>query len=79
MFEFRLRMLEVGPSEYAGVVDGFPDFIVTGTSIAQTERDLVAILIGQLQRLLNYDWHRFGLDEYPTVNVIRMRLSPWEG
>ena len=48
MFEFRLRILEVGPGQYAGVVDGFPDFLVTGTSIAETECDLVAVLIGEL-------------------------------
>jgi hypothetical protein len=76
MFEFRLRILEVGPGQYAGVVDGFPDFLVTGTSIAQTERDLVVVLIGQLRRLLGYDRSRFWLDDFTTVRVIRFWLSP---
>jgi hypothetical protein len=74
MFEFRLRILEVGPGEYAGVVDGFPDFLVTGTSVAQTERDLVAVLIGQMQLLLHYDRPRFWLDEFLTVRTCRVRL-----
>jgi hypothetical protein len=74
MFEFRLRILEVGPGQYAGIVDGFPDFLVTGTSITQTERDLVAVLIGQVQQLPHYDRHRFWLDEFPTVRVVRVFL-----
>jgi hypothetical protein len=76
MFEFRLRILEVGPGQYAGIVDGFPDFLVTGTSVAQTERDLVAVLIGQLQQLLNYDRHRLWLDDFPTVQSVRLDVSP---
>jgi hypothetical protein len=75
MFEFRLRILEVGPGQYAGVVDGFPDFLVTGTSIIQTERDLVAVLIGQLQQLLHYDRHRFWLDDFVTVSLTRIMLT----
>jgi hypothetical protein len=75
MFEFRLRILEVSPGQYAGIVDGFPDFLVTGTSIGQTERELIEVLIGQLQRLLNYDRHRFWLDEFPTVRFLRVTLS----
>ena len=76
MFEFRLRILEVGPGEYAGVIDGFPDFLVTGTSIAQTERDLVAVLLGPLQQLLHYDRHRFWLDEFPTIRIVNLFLKP---
>jgi hypothetical protein len=76
MFEFRLRILEVGPGEYAGVVDGFPDFLVTGTSIAQTERDLVVVLVEQLRRLLNYRPVPCGLGEFPTVRRVRLFLRP---
>jgi hypothetical protein len=76
MFEFRLRILEVGPGQYAGVVDGFPDFLVTGKSVPQTEQDLVSVLVGQLQLLLHYGRHRFWLDEFPTVRTFRFFLSP---
>jgi hypothetical protein len=79
MFEFRLRILEVGPGQYTGIVDGFPDFLVTGTSIAQTERDLLAVLIGQLQQLLRYDRHRLWLDEFPTVSTMGVYLTPRAG
>jgi hypothetical protein len=75
MFEFRLRILEVGPREYAGVIDGFPDFLVTRPSIPQTERDLVAVLFGQLRGLLHYDRHHYWLDEFPAVRVARLHLS----
>jgi hypothetical protein len=76
MFEFRLRILEAGPGEYTGVVDGFPDFLVTGTSMVKTEHDLVAALIVQLQGLLRYGGHRLWLDEFPTVHEQRLILSP---
>ena len=75
MFEFRLRILEVSPGEYAGVVDGFPDFFVTGSSMPQVERELVVVLVEQVRRLLNYRPAPYGLDEYPTVRRIRLRLS----
>ena len=74
MFEFRLRILQVGPGEYAGVVDGFPDFLVTGTSIAETERQLVTVLVEQLRCLLNYRPMPYGLDEFPAVRSLRLFL-----
>jgi hypothetical protein len=79
MFEFHLRILEVGPGEYAGVVEGFPDFMVTGTSIAQTERDLVAVLIEHLRNLLRYDPHRLWLDDFPTARVVKVYMAPGVG
>ena len=75
MFEFRLRILEVGPGSYAGVVDGFPDFLVTGDSIPQVEWELVVVLVEQIKRLLNYRPVPYGLDEFPTARGIRLRLS----
>jgi hypothetical protein len=79
MFEFRLRILEVGPGQYAGVVDGLPDFLVTGTSIPQTERDLVAVFVGQLQQLLHYDRQRFWLDDFPAVRIVKVYVAPGLG
>ena len=76
MFEFRLRILEVGHGEYAGVVDGFPDFLVMGNSVAQVERELVVVLVEQIRRLLNYRPIPYGLDEFPTVRRVRLSLSP---
>ena len=75
MFEFRLRILEVGPGEYAGIVDGFPDFLVTGDSIGQVERELVVVLVEQIRRSLNYRETVYGLTEYPTVRVSRLHLT----
>ena len=39
MFEFRLRILDVGEGSFLGIVEGFPDVMVHAASACQAEAD----------------------------------------
>jgi hypothetical protein len=86
MFEFRLRILDVrerdtGPPSFLGIVEGFPDVLVHATSVAQTERDLMNALSEHLKQLQDHEATRLELDDFPTVRLTRLWLSPraWWG
>jgi len=40
MFEFRLRVLDVGRGSFLGIVEGFPEVLVHATYALEAERDL---------------------------------------
>jgi hypothetical protein len=76
MFEFRLRILDVGEGSFLGIVEGFPEILVHATSPAQAEADLTCALVDQLQRLQDREATRIGWDDFPTVRVTRLLLGP---
>ncbi len=67
MFEFRLRILEAGPSSYLGIVEGIPEILVHATTPGQAEGDLVRALIDHLERGMDYESTRLQLEGMPTV------------
>ena len=75
MFEFRLRILDVGEGSFLGIVEGFPDVMVHATSAAGAEADLVRALAGHLEQLQDYEATRIELDDFPTVRVVRLFLG----
>ena len=74
MFEFRLRVLDVGESSFLGIVEGFPDVMVHATSPSQAETDLVRALAAHLESLQDSEATRLQLDDFPTVRVARLLL-----
>ncbi len=84
MLEFRLRILdarerETDPSFFLGIVEGFPEILVHATTAEQTERDLENALEQHLERLMDLEATRLPVDDYPTVRVVRLCLSPRPG
>ncbi len=84
MLEIRLRILDVperetDPPSFLGLVEGFPQVLVHAASVDQAERDLVNALEGHLARLMDPEATRLQLDDYPTVRVVRLHLSPRPG
>jgi hypothetical protein len=80
VFEFRLRVLDVrerdtDPFSYLGVVEGFPQILVHATTVEQAERGLINSLNEYLKCLQSDDATRIQLDDFPTVRVIRARMS----
>jgi predicted RNase H-like HicB family nuclease len=76
MFEFRLRILDVGEGSFLRIVEGFPEILAHATTIEQTERDLVNALIEHFERLQDHESTRIQLDDFPTVHVIALCVSP---
>ena len=84
MLEVRLRILDVrekeaDPPSFLGIAEGFPDVLVHATAIEDAERDLVNALEDHLSRLMDYEGTRIQSDDFPTVRVVRLRLSPAVG
>jgi hypothetical protein len=84
VFEFRLRILDVrerdtDPPSFLGIVEGFPDILVHATSTGQAERDLTNALVEHLKRLQDRVATRIDWDDFPTVRVSRLLLSPLPG
>lgn len=81
MLEIRLRILDVrerttDPPSFLGIVEGFPHVLVHATTIELAERNLVNALEEHLRRLMDNEATRIQLDDYPTVHVTSLRLSP---
>ncbi|MGP8159017.1 MAG: hypothetical protein ACLPWO_05365 [Thermoplasmata archaeon] len=74
MFEFRLRILDVGEGSLLGIVEGFPEVLVHATSLGQAEADLTGALADHLKRLQDLEATRIDGDDFPTVRVARIRL-----
>jgi predicted RNase H-like HicB family nuclease len=74
MFEFRLRILDVGEGSYLGIVEGFPDVMVHARSPSQAEADLVRALGAHLEGLQDREATRIELDDFPTIRVRRLYL-----
>ena len=84
MFEFRLRILDVregdnDPPSFLGIVEGFPEILVHATSAGQGERDLTNALCEHLTQLQDREATRIDWDDFPTVRVARLWLSPRAG
>ena len=79
MFEFRLRILDVGDGYYLGIVEGFPEILVHATSPGQAERDLVNALAEHLRRVQDRESTRIDWDDFPTLRLMRLYLSPRVG
>jgi hypothetical protein len=84
MFEFRLRVLDVrerdtDPSSFLGIVEGFPEILVHASSPEQAEADLTRALVDHLDRLQDRESTRIDWDDFPTVRVRRLYLSPLTG
>ncbi len=75
MFEFRLRILEAGPSSYLGIVEGLPEILVHAATPGEAEGDLMRALIDRLERMMDYEATRIQLDDLPTVRVVRLHLD----
>jgi hypothetical protein len=75
MFEFWLRILDVGPSSFIGIAEGFPQILTHSTSVKQAEIDLTNSLVEQLKGLNDSEETRLELDDFPTVREIRIRLG----
>jgi hypothetical protein len=81
MFEFRLRILDVrerdtDPPSFLGIVEGFPEVLVHATSFGQTEVVLTNAIIEHLKRLQDREATRIDPDDFPTVRIHRLCLSP---
>jgi hypothetical protein len=76
MFEFRLRILDVGEASFLGIVEGFPDIVTHSTSVEQARTDLANALIDYLHRLQSPEATRLELDDFPTVRTVRLQLAP---
>jgi hypothetical protein len=84
MFEFRLRILDVreretDPPSFLGIVEGFPEILVHATSPGQAERDLVNALAEHLRRVQDRESTRIDWDDFPTLRLMRLYLSPRVG
>ncbi len=79
MFEFRLRILDVGEGSFLGIVEGFPQIMTHSTSVEQAEIDLTNALAEHLKGLQDREATRIDWDDFPTVRVIRLGLSPRPG
>jgi len=80
MFEFRLRILDVrerdlDPPSFLGIVEGFPEVLAHASSPKQAESDLTNALADHLRRLQDRETTRIDWDDFPTVRVVRLRLS----
>lgn len=76
MFEFRLRVLDVGGGSFLGIVEGFPELLVHATSAGDAEADLVRALVTHLDRIQNREATWPQLDDFPTVRTVRVVVSP---
>ena len=76
MFAFTLRVLEAGPDSYLGMVERFPEILVHAVTAGRAEADLVRALSDRLERMLDRESTRIQLDDFPTVRVVRVYLSP---
>ena len=84
MLEICLRILDVreketDPTSFLGIAEGLPDILVHAATLQDAERDLVNALENHLSRLMDYEGTRIQLDDFPTVRVVRLRLSPAVG
>lgn len=79
MFEFRLRILDVGEGSFLGIVEGFPEILVHASTVEQAERDLTNALIEHLNRLQDHEATRLELDDCPTVRFVRAYLCRLPG
>jgi hypothetical protein len=79
MFEFRLRVLDVGEGSFLGIVEGFPEILVHATSPGQTEADLIRALIEHLKGLQDRESTRIDWDDFPTVRSVRLFMGPDAG
>jgi len=75
MFEFRLRILDVGQGSFLGIVEGFPEVLVHATSPTRAEVDLVVALAEHLKRLQDHEATRIDWADFPTIRVTRLHLS----
>jgi hypothetical protein len=74
VFEFRLRILDVGGGSFLGIVEGFPELLVHAASAGDAEADLVRALMALLDRLQNREATWPHLDDFPTVRTTRLLL-----
>ncbi len=77
MFEFRLRILDVGEGRepsFLGIVEGFPGILTYSTSVERAELDLANALIEHLKRSQDLEATLLQLDDFPTVRVTRLTL-----
>ncbi|MGI0130916.1 MAG: hypothetical protein ACREDE_03440 [Thermoplasmata archaeon] len=80
-FGFRLRILDAregdaGLYSFLGIVEGFPEILTHSESIEQAEIDLTNALIERLKRMQDHESTRLQLDDFPTVQVVRLHLAP---
>jgi hypothetical protein len=76
VFEFRLRVLDVGGGSFLGIAEGFPELLVHAASAGDAEADLVRALVDHLDRLQNREATWPQLDDFPTVRCARILLMP---
>ena len=81
MLEIRLRVLDVreretNPPSFLGIVEGFPELLSHAVTAEQCERDLVDLFEEHLKGLMNHEATRLQLDDFPTIQVVRLVLSP---
>jgi hypothetical protein len=76
MFEFRLRVMDMGGGSFLGIVEGFPELLVHAASAREAEADLVRALVAHLELLQNREatWPQF--DDFPTVRTVSLSLAP---
>jgi hypothetical protein len=79
MFEFRLRILDVGEGSFLGIVEGFPEILVHATSPGEAEADLTRALADHLKRLQDLEATRIDWDDFPTVRSVRLFMGPDAG
>ncbi len=69
----------MGEGSFLGIVEGFPEIFVHATSPGQAEADLTRALVEHLKRLQDHEATRIDWDDFPTVRVTRVFLSPCPG
>jgi predicted RNase H-like HicB family nuclease len=79
VFAFKLRILDVGPNSYLGIVEGFPQILAHAESTAECEAQLTRLLTAYLEGLRDEDATQLQLDDFPTVRVSRLLVLPLAG
>ena len=60
-------------------MEGFPEVLVHAYSAQEAEADVTRALIDHLQRLQDHEATRLELDDFPTVKVVKLYVSPQAG
>jgi predicted RNase H-like HicB family nuclease len=79
MLEFRIRVLDVHPDGFIGLVEGLPPLLAHAESAEEAEVEAVHLLEAHLERLMDRDETRIERDDFPTVRVTRLFLRPEVG
>jgi hypothetical protein len=74
VFAFQLRVLDVGPQSYLGIVEGFPMIMAHAESAGECDAQLTRMLVAYLEGLRDEEATRIEVDDLPTVRIAHLTL-----